>query len=137
MRHLIYSVVLTTVVLGPFLQVASAQDDLDQGLDQITKRIDKLESRIQRGMSSGILFLFGIFCALWAQNTNRNPWLWFFFGWFFHVITVLVLLEKNSDDLRQARGEPPSSGLYKIIAIAFGVLLLAVFAWWVYMSVPG
>ena len=42
-----------------------------------------------------LLFLFGIFCALWAQNTGRNAWLWFFLGAFFHVITVLVLLAKN------------------------------------------
>lgn len=26
-------------------------------------------------------FLFGLFCAYWAQETDRNPWLWFFFGW--------------------------------------------------------
>ena len=51
-----------------------------------------------------VIFLFGAFCALWAQNTRRNPWLWFFLGLFFNVITVLVLLVKNSDykfDLHQ------------------------------------
>lgn len=42
-----------------------------------------------------ILVLFGSFCALWAQNTGRSPWLWFFMGLFLHVITVLVLLAKN------------------------------------------
>lgn len=46
----------------------------------------------------GAVFLFGAFCALWAQNTRRNPWLWFFMGLFFNVITVIVLLVKNSDD---------------------------------------
>jgi len=24
--------------------------------------------------------LFGFFCAWWAQEHDRNPWLWFFFG---------------------------------------------------------
>ncbi|MCB1561748.1 MAG: hypothetical protein KDI75_11760 [Xanthomonadales bacterium] len=42
-----------------------------------------------------IAFLFGVFCAHWAQNTNRNPWLWFFFGFFLPPIAGLVLLYKN------------------------------------------
>jgi hypothetical protein len=40
-------------------------------------------------------FLFGIFCAYWAQTTGRNPWLWFFLGFFFAPITGLVLLNEN------------------------------------------
>jgi hypothetical protein len=40
-------------------------------------------------------FLFGIFCAYWAQTTNRNPWVWFFLGFFFAPITGLVLLSEN------------------------------------------
>ena len=48
-----------------------------------------------------VFFLFGIFCALWAQNTGRNAWLWFFTGWFFAPITGLVLLSNNSADRRQ------------------------------------
>jgi hypothetical protein len=47
---------------------------------------------------SAIIFLFGAFCALWAQNTNRNAWLWFFLGLFFTILTVFVLLYKNSKD---------------------------------------
>jgi len=43
-----------------------------------------------------VQFLFGIFCAYWAQTTNRNPWLWFFLGFFFAPITGLVLLNENS-----------------------------------------
>ncbi|MHC4686906.1 MAG: hypothetical protein ACYTEW_21735 [Planctomycetota bacterium] len=41
-------------------------------------------------------FLFGIFCAYWAQTTNRNPWLWFFLGFFFAPITGLILLHENA-----------------------------------------
>lgn len=48
--------------------------------------------------AGSILFLFGAFCALWAQNTRRNPWLWFFLGLIFNIITVLVLLVKNAGD---------------------------------------
>ncbi len=47
-----------------------------------------------------VFFLFGIFCAYWAQQTNRNAWLWFFLGLFFAPITGIVLLVKNAGDRR-------------------------------------
>jgi hypothetical protein len=50
-----------------------------------------------------VLFLFGIFCAYWAQQTNRNAWLWFFLGLLFGPITGIFLLVKNSNDLNEAR----------------------------------
>jgi Flp pilus assembly protein TadB len=53
--------------------------------------------------AGGASFLFGAFCALWAQNTGRNAWLWFFLGLFFSVIAVIVLLSKNSNDRKAAR----------------------------------
>jgi len=62
--------------------------------------------KVDTGSSGAAIFLFGAFCALWAQNTQRNAWLWFFLGIFFSVITVLVLLYKNSKDKDEA---PPSS----------------------------
>ncbi len=40
-------------------------------------------------------FLFGVFAAYWAQTTQRNPWLWFFFGWLIAPVVGLVLLWKN------------------------------------------
>jgi hypothetical protein len=43
-----------------------------------------------------VFFLFGIFCAHWAQNTGRSAWLWFFLGLFFAPFTGLFLLAKNS-----------------------------------------
>jgi len=49
----------------------------------------------------GVAFLFGAFCALWAQNTGRNPWLWFFLGLIFSVITAIVLLAKNANDKKR------------------------------------
>jgi hypothetical protein len=58
--------------------------------------------------SGAALFLFGAFCALWAQNTGRNAWLWFFLGLLFSVITVLVLLYKNSNDRATARATSPA-----------------------------
>jgi len=41
-------------------------------------------------------FLFGLFCASWAQNTNRSAWGWFFFGLFLAPIAGIVLVSKNS-----------------------------------------
>ena len=40
-------------------------------------------------------FLFGIFCAYWAQTTGRNPWGWFLLGFFFAPITGVILLCEN------------------------------------------
>ena len=72
--------------------VAFAQSDLEQ-------RVSHLENQARDNAESGVVFiLFGAFCALWAQNTGRNPWGWFFLGLFFNVITVFVLLYKNSRD---------------------------------------
>jgi hypothetical protein len=54
--------------------------------------------------STGLVFyLFALFCAYWAQQTDRNAWLWFFLGWFFAPITGIVLVIKNSDQLDRER----------------------------------
>ena len=69
-------------------------------VDQLESRVSSLEQKILNLGDHGlVLFLFGGFCALWAQNTDRSAWLWFFLGLFFSVITVLVLLSKNSGDI--------------------------------------
>ncbi|MBD2025261.1 hypothetical protein [Leptolyngbya sp. FACHB-711] len=63
-----------------------------------------LESKfnsINQSVSGSAVFLVGCFCALWAQNTRRNPWLWFFFGMLLSPISLLVLLSKNSADQRR------------------------------------
>ena len=44
-----------------------------------------------------VQFLFGIFCAYWAQETGRSSWLWFFMGLFFAPIAGLVLLAKHTE----------------------------------------
>jgi len=68
----------------------------------LEQRVTNLENRWNSFRpDSGIGFLFGAFCALWAQNTKRNAWLWFFLGLIFTAITVLCLLYKNSHDLRK------------------------------------
>lgn len=76
----------------------------------IEERLDDLEDgRKEAAGGCGLAFLFGAFCALWAQTTGRNPWLWFFLGLFFSVITVIVLLYKNAQDIKARwQGRPPA-----------------------------
>ena len=67
------------------------------------REIERTQRKLLRDSGGVVVFLFGVFCALWAQNTGRNAWLWFFMGVFFNIITVLVLLSKNADDRRIAK----------------------------------
>jgi len=46
-----------------------------------------------------VQFLFGIFCAYWAQTTGRNEWLWFFLGFIFAPIAGIVLLIENKKEM--------------------------------------
>ncbi|MCL4836984.1 MAG: hypothetical protein KJ058_03330 [Thermoanaerobaculia bacterium] len=50
-----------------------------------------------------VAFLFGIFCAYWAQTTKRSALVWFFLGVFFAPLTGLLLLAKNARE--RPRGE--------------------------------
>jgi len=72
---------------------------------QLENRVTTLEQKIAKlGSDQGpTLILFAAFCALWAQNTGRSGWLWFFLGLLFSFITILVLLWKNSQDIDRRR----------------------------------
>ena len=48
-----------------------------------------------------VTFLFGVFCAYWAQTTRRNAWLLFFLGLFLAPFTGVALLYKNGKDREQ------------------------------------
>ena len=74
---------------------AARLQTLESKVSEMDRKMQKLKDA---GDTSAFLFLFGAFCALWAQNTGRSAWLWFFMGLFFSVITVIVLLYKNSND---------------------------------------
>lgn len=79
--------------------LASNPDATAHEITQLKTRVSQLERQVKKLESTGlVLFLFGVFCALWAQNTGRNAWLWFFLGLFGSLITVIVLLVKNSND---------------------------------------
>ena len=89
---------------------AFAQPSVQIQVNNLETRVSELESAVDKLASVGfVMFMFGAFCALWAQNSGRNAWLWFFLGAFFNLITVLVLLAKNSGD-RNERGASTPPG---------------------------
>ncbi|MDD5262943.1 MAG: hypothetical protein PHD76_13950 [Methylacidiphilales bacterium] len=78
---------------------ASAQLPDKQRIANLEAHAAEMDNKAKDAGDAGlVLILFGAFCALWAQNTGRNAWLWFFLGLFFSVFTVVVLLVKNSND---------------------------------------
>ncbi len=86
-------------------RLEAAQGKSDTQIERLNWDVQRLTSSIldklglNGNRSEGMtIILFAAFCALWAQNTNRNPWLWFFLGLIFNVIAVLVLLAKNAND---------------------------------------
>ena len=100
----IYLLLMFAVLLSG---TAFAQSE-PQRVSQLEHRVSMLEQKIRQVGDQGlVLFLFGAFCALWAQNSGRSGWLWFFLGLFFSVITVLVLLAKNSGDIDRRRMTAP------------------------------
>ena len=102
--------ILNALILGMLLLAvgmplaASAQSE-SSTIANLQMRVAHLESRVASHVADGVaVFVAGAFCALWAQNTGRNAWLWFFLGLLFNVVTLLVLLYKNSND-KPLRGQ--------------------------------
>jgi hypothetical protein len=71
----------------------------------LEQRVSDLEQKSTNHHEDAGLAVFfcAAFCALWAQNTKRNPWLWFFLGLLFNIIVIFVLLYKNSKDKKLGR----------------------------------
>jgi hypothetical protein len=83
---------VSMLTLQPCLNAQTQQPEV-QALEQ---RVHALENDMEAMAPGGlVMFLFGCFCALWAQNNGRSAWGWFFLGLFFGPITAVVLLVKN------------------------------------------
>jgi hypothetical protein len=97
------------------VELDKRQNDLEHEVHNLRSQLRQLHRQsgtwmVDRDQGAGLaLFLCGCFCALWAQNTRRNPWLWFFLGLFFSIFTLLVLLAKNAEDSRRLRSPSNSS----------------------------
>lgn len=101
------SLLCLALVFGFGLRSIAFAQSQAQGVTQLESRVTKLEHKLAKiGNDKGpVLFLFGVFCALWAQNTGRNAWLWFFLGMLFSLIAVLFLLWKNANDFDRRRAD--------------------------------
>jgi hypothetical protein len=86
--------------------LAAYQQPLEERLEVLEREVSELRGLANDSIGGATLFLFGAFCALWAQRTRRNAWLWFFLGLLFSVVAVLVLLYKNSMDQRATLPQP-------------------------------
>jgi outer membrane murein-binding lipoprotein Lpp len=83
---------------------SAARQQLAAKVGYLKSDVDSLRTDFRNDAGSGaVMFLFGVVCALWAQNSGRNPWLWFFLGLIFSVITALVMLYDNSQDRKMRR----------------------------------
>ncbi len=105
--RMLFLVLLVGVPLLPASAAARQSGDvlnLQSRVERLEREVEDLTDR--RVRTGAIAFLFGAFCALWAQNTGRNPWLWFVLGALFSVVTVVFLLVKNAADLRESRPPP-------------------------------
>ncbi len=89
---------LLIVGLAPY-SFAQSQPKQNEVIERRVSSLERKIAELQRQVGDVpaiTLFLTGAFCALWAQNTGRSGWLWFFLGLFFSIFAVLVLLAKNS-----------------------------------------
>lgn len=99
MKHLNLLLIFALLCCVPLIAESEPQR-----VTQLEYRVSTLEQRIRDVGDQGlVLILFGAFCALWAQNSGRNAWLWFFVGLFFSIVAVFVLLAKNSGDIHRRR----------------------------------
>lgn len=99
---------VTLLAFIPMGGVHAQQNASDPRIAMLQNEVNQLKLSTTDAASNGIvLFLFGAFCALWAQNTRRSAWLWFFLGIIFNIVAILVLLFKNAADKR-----PPNPRLF-------------------------
>ena len=90
-------------ILSSKPKLSEAQTDAAQ-LAIMQLRSAEFQSRTWNVLNAAVLmFLFGAFCAIWAQNTDRNAWLWFGAGFLLTFVTVLYILWLNPKPKKRGR----------------------------------
>ena len=107
-----YADILTSKMQKPFDANTSTEAERAE-LQRIQRSSDHTQAKIRNGINLVcILFLFGAFCAIWAQNTARNPLLWFAVGACFNLVTVAIILRKNAKTHRRKKRYRRNSASY-------------------------
>jgi hypothetical protein len=87
----------------PLPATAREVSELRMQIARMEERLRKAELKSFDDKNVGIVLVAAAgLCALWAQNTGRSAWLWFFFGLILNPIAVIAMLYKNARD-RDAR----------------------------------
>ena len=95
----LFILLILTLGQAAFAATAShAEPTLANQLERVERRVDRLYSSLV-----GVGLLAGAICALWAQNTGRNAWVWFFGAFIFSFFALLLMLHQNATDLRRRR----------------------------------
>ena len=74
---------------------------LESQVERMKSDVSGLESLLRYSVASATIsvhLVFGIFCALWAQNRRRNSWLWFFLGFSLALLAGIMMLYRNFMD---------------------------------------
>jgi hypothetical protein len=114
MKHLLYILTSLLMCAAVMAEPATSDPQLKAFEERLTKleqegpytsaSVKMLERRLRdNGALGAAAFLAGCFCALWAQNTGRGAWRWFFFGFFLAPFALIILLTNNSTDSTRAR----------------------------------
>jgi len=99
MRYIHHLPALVALAITLMVPLQLSAQTYTSRLDDLERRLTRVEDRSRGGQAAGLaVFVCAAFCALWAQQTGRNAWLWFLVGFLFSVITLLVLLYKNAND---------------------------------------
>jgi hypothetical protein len=96
------------LVLLLIVAVCGAGARAADGLLTAEQRLERLEkAAFETKAWAGASFMAGVMCALWAQNSGRNAWLWFFLGFILSFFALLALLHYNAQDLAGRRRTAP------------------------------
>jgi hypothetical protein len=74
----LFMLVLASSSMFPVSATAQTNDTRLADLETRLSRVEHRGYQTDQGAGGVAIFLCGAFCALWAQQTRRSAWLWFF-----------------------------------------------------------